>query len=126
MTSGTLVLGGSGAHIVYPPMPAPCPPWCIGSPECMPTDTDAVRTRYHGGKETSVPLGPALVTVLVVVSRDDEPDQAAGQPYIYLAGDGPVGEKHDWAESMTPAAAIQLGQALIVAGVQAAGLAVAS
>lgn len=122
MRSGTLILGGSGAHVVYPLAPAPCPPWCIGSSDCRGRDPEA--TRYHAAKETSVPLGPPKVTACVVASRDDEPDEAAGQPYVYLAGDGLVGTGHDWAECMTPAAAVQLGQALIAAGCQAAGLAV--
>ena len=105
-------------------MPAPCPPWCLGSSDCKPTDDDSTRTRYHVGEETSIRLGEPDVTACVAVSRDDEPDEAAGEPYVYLCGGGPHGrEQDDWAEDLTPAAAVQLGQALIAAGMEAAGLA---
>jgi hypothetical protein len=118
--SGILVAGGSGGHVVYPPAPAPCPPWCIGSPDCIGRDPE--ETRRHAAKETSIPLGAPHVTAFVVACRDDEPDEAAGQPYVYVGGDGLVGTGHDWAESLTPAAAVQLGQALVAAGLEAAGM----
>jgi len=122
--SGTLVGGNSCFRFIEAPKPAPCPPWCLGTPECTGRDPDA--TRYHAATEVSIPLGPPQVTALVVACRDDEPWESSGQPYVYLAGNGPVGTGHDWAELMTPAAAVQLGQALIAAGVEAAGLVVAS
>lgn len=113
MTAGVLVLGGSSAHVVYP---APCPKWCKGSPECG----KHREQRYHEGSSVSVPLGAPDVTASVTVSRDDD-GIATGEPYVFLAGDGPIGNWHDWSESIDPDAAIELGQALIAAGMEAAG-----
>lgn len=93
-----------------------CPPWCTETLGHGSTDG----TVYHAGRETVVPLGEEHVTAAVAASRNDTPD-APGAPYVYLCGDGLVGTGHDWAESLTPTAAVQIGRALIAAAGKATG-----
>lgn len=102
---------------------AQCPSWCLGV-DCRSTDP-SVTTRYHAGLDVSVPMGEPDVTASVSVSREDKAygDRERGAAYVYLCGGGPRDRmQDDWAESLTPAAAVQLGQALIAAGMEAAGL----
>lgn len=94
-----------------------CPPWCVGALGHDSTDG----YRYHAGREVAVPLGAPDVTAAVQACRDDD-DIERGEPYVYLCGDGPNRKVDDWHASLTPAAAVQLGQALIAAGMEAAGL----
>lgn len=115
--TAVLVAGNSMFRVVELPKPAPCPPWCLGSAECGAHRKE----RHHEARAVSVALGQPDVTALVVASRDDDdllsPEPEA--PYVWLAGDGPVREKHDWGEALTPEAAIRLGHALIGAGLEA-------
>ncbi|MEV8510819.1 hypothetical protein [Dactylosporangium sp. NPDC051484] len=116
----TILVRSSSFRPVASVEPAPCPPWCIGT-DCRSTDPDA--TRYHMGQDASVQLYEPDVTVCVTVCRDDDEAPAAGEPYVWISGDGPDRPMHDWAAMLPPAAAVELGQALIAAGLKAAGLA---
>ncbi|MGI5179538.1 DUF6907 domain-containing protein [Dactylosporangium sp. CA-152071] len=118
--TAVLFAGNSCFRVVELPPPAPCPPWCRVTAECGAHREE----RHHEATAVNVGLGEPDVTALVVACRDDDdlrsPDP--GVPYVWLAGDGPTRGNHDWAEALTPAAALQLGQALIAAAIQAADL----
>ena len=96
--------------------PTGCPPWCVRADGHDSTDGSV----YHEGRETAVKFGDPYISVTVAASRDDKPDRQ-GDPYVWMSADGLVGTGHDWVENLTPAAAVQLGRALIAAAGKVTG-----